>query len=148
MFSAIASTADIIRRHDYDVTNQPPFLAFIWQVEKSAPVHRHLHHRPSTRRVAADRHLASNAPRCTDYLAMSAHLNARNAVTLCCSNIPLSPCRPGNTSDCSGSMRQSKALGCGLFHVSLDHGASAQRGLVDALELGGAQLSRVHRADA
>jgi len=66
MFSAIASTADIIRRHDYDVTNQPPSLAFIWQVEKSAPVHRHLHLRPSTCRVAADRHLASNAPRCSD----------------------------------------------------------------------------------
>src|SRR6266481_3447848 len=61
MFSAIASTADIIRRHDYDVTNQPPSLAFIWQDEKSAPVHRHLHLRPSTRRVTADRHLASNA---------------------------------------------------------------------------------------
>jgi len=37
-----------------------PSLA-IWQVEKSAPVHRHLHLRPSTRRVAADRHLAANA---------------------------------------------------------------------------------------
>ena len=42
-----------------------PSLA-IWQVEKSAPVHPHLHLRPSTRRVAADRHLASNAPRCSD----------------------------------------------------------------------------------
>ncbi len=44
-------------------------------------------------------------------------LNARNAVTLCCSNIPLSPCRPGSPSDCSGSMRQSKAVSVGASFI-------------------------------
>ena len=65
-FLLLPQQRTFIRRRDYDVTNQPPSLAFIWHDEKSAPVHRHFHLRPSTRRVAAERHPASNAPRCRD----------------------------------------------------------------------------------
>jgi hypothetical protein len=61
-FLLLPQQRTFIRRRDYDVTNQPPILSFHLAGRKE----RDLHLRPSTRRVAADRHLASNAPRCSD----------------------------------------------------------------------------------